>query len=490
MRCKFSTIIALLVMLISLSPISAKQTLRQRIVKHLAPLKRIKVDYGIMIVSAKDGKVLFSINPDLPLMPASNEKLVTTISAITRLGENFQFRTLIGLLGNDLVIIGDGDPGFGDTQITKEPACAIFDRWAQTLIRKGITKINGNLIFDDTVFDNVWRHPSWPADQFNKWYTAPVCGLNLNDNCIDIQVKLNEMHTGQLIIKPFTNTITVNTQWLTNHTRETIINAGWQSENQLLLKITLGDKSAGPVNLPVLNPRSFFANICRERLESYGISIAGKTIFQRVRTANGTVPENFVKLAEHTTPLFDDVKRANKKSQNLFAECLFKRTGFAFAQKYASFPVGSWTTGRFAVRDFLTDRYAISDKSVRIDDGGGLSRKNRISVRLLCKLLQFASHQQWANKFIDTLAIAGIDGTLRRRMRNTAATGRIRAKTGYISSVSALSGYLVNNDGEIQIIFSMLFNNFPRAKLWQIKQIQDRICIELAKEFPSSIHRK
>ncbi len=490
-------IIAFILATIFATKLSAKNiSIAKRISRHLQVTKSFKVDYGIMIVAIRNEKFVpvFVKNADMPLIPASNEKLITTIGAIQELGDTFSFNTVLGFMQNDLVVIGDGDPGFGDTQLTNKPTCEIFDKWAQELRNKGITYISGNLIFDASIFDNVFRHPDWPVNQFNKWYTAPVGGLNLNDNCIDLEVRIgqkkNNDENSRLIIKPFTDTIKIRTIWQRNHSLATIINTSWASENELILKITLGVKSAGPVSIPVQNPIVFFANICRERLESYGITITGKTLFKRVRLANGTIPKKFVELSRYTTPIFDNVKRANKKSQNLFAECLFKRTGFAYARKHGGFAVGSWTSGQYAYANFLKKELNISSEEFCIDDGGGLSRNNRISARAICKLLQFVLHQRWAKKFVDTLAIAGKDGTLRKRMRNSIATKKIRAKTGYISSVSALSGYLVDESENVKVIFSMLFNNFPRAKLWQIKQIQDRICMEISREYGNAKHGK
>ncbi len=485
----------LLFALCSLFPYSniyAKEiSLAQKISKHLSALKSFKTNYGILILAKQNQQFIpiFAKNIAKPLKPASNEKLITTAGALNTLSENFYFNTILGTLNEDLVIIGDGDPGFGDIRISAKSACEIFDNWAKQLIKKGITYIPGNLIFDASIFDNTFRHPNWPKNQFNKWYTAPVAGLNLNDNCLDISVEIKPNGNSQLIINPFTNTITINPIWQTGNSSRTIINVGWNSNTDLILKITLGSKSAGPVSIPVPDPLIFFANICRERFESYGIKIAGKTLFKKIRNPDGSIANNFTRIAQYSTPIFENVKRANKNSQNLFAECIFKRTGFAYARKHSGFAVGSWTSGQYAYSDFLENQLGIPENEFNIDDGSGLSDKNRLSVNTICRVLQFVLSQNWKNKFIDTLAVAGRDGTLTRRMRNTPAANRIRAKTGYISSVSALSGYLIDK-GQIKVIFAMIFNDFPRAKLWQIKQIQDRICIELSRYYNNISNRK
>ena len=155
---------------------------------------------------------------------------------------------------------------------------------------------------------------------------------------------------------------------------------------------------------------------------------------------------------------------------------------FDFSRKTSELPVGSWANGEQAVKSFLETELKISVKDLRIDDGSGLSRYNRVSAGTIAKLLYFAQQQSWNRSFMDTLAVAGQSGTLRKRLRGTPAAGRVYAKTGYIAGVSALSGYVVNNQKEPEYIFSMLYNFSPTGKLWQVKSISDRICVELARQ--------
>ncbi len=465
------------------------ETLSGRISRCLSMVNSQKVDYGIVVYSADASRIVYQKNGSAPLIPASNQKLLTTITALHQLGSDFNFHTTFGLLGDDLVVVGDGDPGFGDPVLSKsDNLTGVFDDWAEKLKARGITEVKGRIIFDDSIFDRELHHPSWPADQLNKWYTAPISGLTFNDNCVAISVKFNDQNQAQLIFVPPTESIRIIPKWKQNGASRTIINPSWKSPDSMLINITVGSKPAGPVFVPVKSPRIFFSGLCRERLEKNGIHIDGDTVFDRIRRFDGSLPTSLKIIAVHTTPLIDDIRRADKNSQNLFAESIFKRIGFNLARQRASFPVGSWTTGGFAVRDFLQHTLSASCDGINIDDGGGLSRKNRVTTGLLVKLLRFANGNY--PDFIKCLSISGHDGTLRRRMRRTLAEGKIYGKTGYILGVSALSGYVVDSKGGVKYIFSMLFNNFNRGQLWQIKSVQDKICIELCREVKQNAPKK
>jgi serine-type D-Ala-D-Ala carboxypeptidase/endopeptidase (penicillin-binding protein 4) len=460
----------------------AGQTIQQFIDAELAPLKNTKAGYGVVIMSAEDGQVIYSANGDLPLAPASNQKVLTTITALATLGPTFQFTTTLGRINGDLVIIGDGDPGFGDPELcTSQPVTNIFDRWAKALTAAGVKEIPGKIIFDDTIFDRQFTHPNWPANQANRWYTAPVAGLNLNDNCMDLSVIFGTDKKPQLVTSPTTEVFAIEPEWIPAKGPLTTIWPIWETPRNLKAKIRLGARGTGPVNITVGDPPLFFAAICRERLQAGGIKITGPIAFQPIRKSDGTLPENFKIIAQYKTPIMNNVFRANKTSQNFFAECLFKRIGYHYAKSQTSFGAGTWTTGQMATKQFLQDQLKVSIDNVFIDDGCGLSKNNRVTANIIAKLLYYARQQPWGEEFRSSLPIAGHDGTLRKRMRGTPASGRVLAKTGFITGASALSGYVMNNQNKPRIIFSMIFNNFPSGKTWHFKGIQDKICVTLAK---------
>ncbi len=474
--------LALLIAFALSSNLFAVQTFQQFIDAELARLKNTKTNYGVLIMSADDGQLIYAANPDLPVAPASNEKVLTTITALATLGPDFQFTTTLAQSNGDLVVIGDGDPGFGDPDLsTTHPITDTFDLWAKALTAAGITEIPGKIIFDDTIFDRQFTHPNWPANQANRWYTAPVAGLNLNDNCMDLSVTFGPDRKPQLVTSPATETFIIEPEWIPVKSSTTTIWPIWETPQKLKAKIRLGSRGTGPVNITVGDPTLFFAAVCRERLQAGGINIKGPIAFQPVRHSDGTLPENLKVISQYKTPILYNVSRANKTSQNFFAECIFKRIGYHYAKSHTSFGAGTWTTGQMATKQFLQDQLKVPIDSVFIDDGGGLSKNNRITVNIIAKLLYYAKQQPWGEAFRCSLAVAGKDGTLKKRMKRTPAVGRVYAKTGFITGASALSGYVVDNQNKPRVIFSMIFNNFPSGKLWQVKGIQDKICVTIAR---------
>jgi D-alanyl-D-alanine carboxypeptidase/D-alanyl-D-alanine-endopeptidase (penicillin-binding protein 4) len=456
------------------------QSLENVIDQQLAPLNGSKCAFSVAILSPKTGKSIYLCNPDQAVAPASNMKLLTTISAVATLGPDFQFTTILARQGNDYIIFGDGDPGLGDPDLVS-PITETFDQWAVALRKAGITQITGKVIFDDSIFDRQLCHPNWPGNQLQNWYAAPVSGLNLNDNCLDLSVGFDDARKAQLIIVPAVESLKVEPVWLKSRSAQTTINASWESLDTLKVKISLGSRTAGPVYFTVQDPTLFFANSLRGRFSSYGIKITGPVEFRKMRKPNGALPDGLTIISSYKTPIWNTVLRANRDSQNFFAEALFKRMGYRYSEKNSAIPVGSWANGQLGLKAFLEKEVQVPTENLKIDDGSGLSRYNRISAYTIAKLLYYANQQSWKSSLLDTMAVSGQKGTLRKRMRGTPAAGKVYAKTGYIAGVSALSGYVVNSQKEPEFIFSMLYNFSPSGNLWQVKSISDRICIELAK---------
>jgi len=481
-------VIATLVLLLEL-PV-AGESLSSSIDRELATLNSGKdrakeAVFGVKIVLADNGTMLYEQNARSTLVPASNSKLIATAAAMAALGPQFQFKTLFGILDNDLVVIGAGDPSLGDAQMCgDEPITAIFDRLAEQLLARKITRISGRLIVDISAFEATYRHENWPANQRDKWYEAPVAALNFNDNCVDLAAGSDGNQGGWLKIIPDGRFIRQQTRFIPGKRRMTIIDSHWEENWTLVTNVNVGDLAAGPISLPIDDPPRFFAQLLQQQLLDKGIEIAGPIVFQKIIKPDGGLPEKFTPILEHRSRnLGEIIQRTNQNSQNLFAECLFKRIGLEFSRQLGGEgPVGSWKTGRMAAHCFLQDKvgFDVAGSGLVIDDGSGLSPANRISPDCLASVLYHATRQPWASDFVASLASPGEDGTLRNRMKGTLADDRIRAKTGYISGASTLSGYVADGRGHVRILFSMIFNNFARGQLWRVLQVQDKICIKLA----------
>jgi D-alanyl-D-alanine carboxypeptidase/D-alanyl-D-alanine-endopeptidase (penicillin-binding protein 4) len=433
-----------------------------------------RASVGVEIVrlgpESEGDRILVRSNSDAPLTPASNMKLVTTSAALDLLGAGFHFRTVLAKRGEDLVLIGDGDPSFGDAELLKKvgwKSTTVFENWAAELKKAGLTRFR-DVVVDDSVFDEVLVHPNWPPDQEQSRYVAQVAGMALNANCIDfyvtpgprLAVYRTDPPTSYVKVQ---NTCAVGAE-----------SAIWLSRllgtNNLTLRGTCAGRMEGPISVTMHDPAMYAATVLAETLAAGGIELSGQVRRNRsIRSELMKAPtDGQVKvLAVHETPLDVVIRRANKDSMNLYAESLCKRMGAVGGS------TGSWNSGTQASGEFLK-RLGIEEGQFRLDDGCGLSKQNAISAHAVTTVLRHNFHSSNRQLFLSTLAIGGEDGTLANRFKRNGMKARVLAKTGYISTVSALSGYV--RDAEDQwFAFSILMSNLPPGSNTKAKAIQDLI---------------
>jgi D-alanyl-D-alanine carboxypeptidase/D-alanyl-D-alanine-endopeptidase (penicillin-binding protein 4) len=415
-------------------------------------------------------ETVYSHNPQTPLIPASNLKLVTTAAALEKLGPAFKFKTELRLTPQgDVLLVGDGDPTLGDAEYLKKvgwKSTTLFEWWAVQLREKQNVRTVRDVLVDDSVFDEQMLHPHWPADQIQKRYVPEVAGLNLNANCVDFQIQLNG--PGQVVqytLDPNTRYINVRNSCIAGNQ-----NAIWLSRdaggNNVVLKGEAKNSTKEPVSVTVHDPALFAGTVFSETLAANGIRREGSVR----RAASVGAGENAVDagnlVAVHETPLATVLARANKDSMNLYAECLCKRLG-----RDASGRPGSWAGGTLAVADFLRSVGAADDE-FHLDDGCGLSRENVISPRALAKVLSHEFHSKNKEAYFVSLSVAGVDGTLDDRFKGSDLRGRVVGKSGFVNGVRSLSGYLRAKDGA-QYAFSILMNHIPDDPT--IKILQEKI---------------
>ncbi|MDK1032280.1 MAG: D-alanyl-D-alanine carboxypeptidase/D-alanyl-D-alanine-endopeptidase, partial [Planctomycetia bacterium] len=240
---------------------------------------------------------------------------------------------------------------------------------------------------------------------------------------------------------------------------------------------------AGPVRYyrTVEDPTAFFGAVLKETFAAEGITIAGPVIRRRILNDRGKAPKGFRPVVVHTTPLLRAATVANKRSQGLYAGCIFKAlAAYGGGPRGSKWPLrqGSWNAGREAVGRFNA-KARLPDDGCVFDDGSGLSRKNRLTATYITELLRMM-HKVHGKRWLDTLSVAGRDGTLRNRMRNTEAEGRVFGKTGYIAGVSAIAGYARSRSGgaDNPLVFAIFMNR--TKSLWQARKAQDAVCKALA----------
>ena len=422
--------------------------LEQRLTKALGS-KQDPSEYAIQVIEPNSGTVVYRHNPQKPLMPASNMKVVTTAAALKYLGADFEYKTRVGLQNGALVVLGSGDPLLGDkmTDARHDHQTGwIFEKIGQALREQNVAEVNDVLV-DSTVFDDQRAHPSWPARDLNKWYACEVCGLNFNGNCIEVTAA-NVGGSIAISVEPKTSFVqfTNLVEPVTSGATAIGANRTAQQPNKITLFGKCRNKE-GPFRVAIEQPAAFFGFVLAENLARAGIAVKGKLIEKPVN-----VDANFKPLAELTTPIADCLRRANTDSFGLVAEALLKTID---AYSKPDHKNGGWAGGRELIAKYLSDLGIPAEEFV-IDDGSGLSRQNRLTTHALSTiLLNLYRSKNW-ELFYSSLAVGGEDGTIDKYFGETKYRGKIHAKTGYITGVRALSGVCLTNTGPY--IFSILSN--------------------------------
>lgn len=438
---------------------------------------------GVAVIGSK-GKPLVLINGDKPLKPASNMKILTTITGLELLGSQHQYSTRIvakselenGKISGDVIVRGTGDPNISGRFHDGDPLF-LFRQWAKKLKSAGLREISGNLVADDSYFDKVRFLPGWNPKDREKWYSAQVSPLSLNDNCVEIRVVPGSVgKSARVELSPASAFVSSSgtPRTVTGKKVEVIASRSLKG-NRIAMKGRIGS-SAGTWtgSLAIDDPALFFVHSLAAVLKQEGIKLGGDIVrLGAVDVPGGgaddarTVSAGERVLVEHNSYLKDDIPVINKRSQNLHAELLLKATGRKISGE------GSVAGGARAVGKAFA-AFGIKTRGMVVADGSGLSHDNRVTSRQVVSLLHGARSKDYYKLFKDSLPVAGVDGTLKKRFTSRRdLVGNVFAKTGYINGVSALSGYL--QKGKTVWSFSILCNSFPAKSLSRAKDLQEDI---------------
>ena len=430
--------------------------------------------WGVSIQSLDNGQVIYERNSRKLLMPASNMKLITAAAALKTLGADYQYQTAVqtdgdvedGTLTGNLLILGSGDPtisarfGNGNHFLT-------FENWAVQLKTLGIYRITGDVIGVDHRFDEERIGYGWSWDDLPYYYATETAALQFAENAITITLVAGEIGTPVAVQKePDTSYISVVHQVTIEPTSEQPrIDWSYNPESRTVFATgTLPPNGQDYGSFSIHNPAAYFATALKETLQRNGITIVGEAY--RAADHFYKLPESARILLQHESPpLREIIAVVLKVSQNLYAETLLKTIGN-----------GTFSGGIHAVETFLS-QFGIAPRQFIILDGSGLSRYNYVTPNGLMQLLNGMRRDPEFETFFNALAIAGVDGTLRSRMKNTSAENNVHAKTGSLSNVRSLSGYARTRDGEL-MAFVMIANNFS-APTETVQQAQDVILQQL-----------
>ena len=450
------------------------EELRARIQEILRRPELAPAMVAVKVASLDTGRTLYEENADKLFRPASNMKIYTVAAALDRLTPDYRFNTSVyapqrpdaaGTVRGDLIVYGRGDPSIA-ARFNNGDYQRVIDDLAARIQAAGVKRVEGDLIGDESYFTGAPFPVGWSWDDLTWYFGAEVSALSVNDNALDLFVK-----PGATVGASCTVTTGPPTPLVTITNRATTAPAGTKravsvyralGENVIEVggQLPLGD-AGFTASVAISHPALVFVYMLRSALAGRGVTITGKSRTIDARDRKG-IPLQTSSLAEiaslQSPPLSVIAAQTLKASQNLYAELILRTLGKVAGGNNTAAALTSEEAGLEVVKAFL-NQAGIRADSLVIMDGSGLSRRDMITADATLQLLTYMSKHRYASAFREALPVAGVDGTLGRRMKGTAAANNIRAKTGTISGVSTLSGYATSAAGE-RLAFSIMLNNY------------------------------
>lgn len=460
------------------SPPNSLADLQQRLTAEVTAPRFDAASFGVKIVSLETGKTLFEHEANRLFSPASNCKLYTMALALDALGGDYRFQTSLyaksrpdrrGTLDGDLIVYGRGDPTINARRHGNDIYAAL-EPLVAALTNAGVKRIRGDLVGDESFIQGPPYGSGWAWDDMNNYYGAEISALTINDNAVQLIARPGAAIGApcQLSLEPATRYLI-----LSNRTHTTL--GGERRRIELYRPIeenivyVTGQMPLGGTNysddVTMHRPAGLFVALFRDALLRHGIKVGGKvrTVNWLDRQASPFDPSGFVELGSMASPPMRElVREVMKPSQNLYTDLVLAHVGEL--ERASANPVEprafltSEDWGIRALRKFL-EKAGVKPGAVEFEEGSGLSRNNLTTPNATIALLQYMNRHPEAAAYLEALPIAGVDGTLRNRMKGTPAAGNVRAKTGTLRWAISLSGHVRTAAGE-RLIFSMMLNRY------------------------------
>ncbi|HEY6929213.1 MAG TPA: D-alanyl-D-alanine carboxypeptidase/D-alanyl-D-alanine-endopeptidase [Thermoanaerobaculia bacterium] len=436
---------------------------------------------SIQIAELETGQVIFERNPDKPETIASVTKMFSTAAALHFLGPDYKFKTTFwrrgdikeGQLLGSVLVVGGGDPNISG-RFYNDDFNAVFDQWAEGLKKAGVTRIAGDLILNNSFFDSVSRHPDWPAGQEAKWYQAPISALSYNDNVVYVSIKPGQKPglRAEAVIEPENGVVravcTARTVGNRGRARVAVVRMPGSDEVSVTGTVPSRGEVSWTTPIAIDDAAGFFGSALRNRLKVAGIDLTGSIIQKDVKPDN-----SWVLVATTESDLLPTLAVTNKRSQGFYAEQVFKTVA---AERKGQ---GSWPNAIATEKEFLS-AVGLDPSRYDLHDGSGLSPFNKVAAGDLVNFLRVMSRHPNGALWKNTLAEPGDPiGTLRHRLLELSTQGRVWAKTGSISGVSTLAGYVTADSGKTYA-FAILLNGGGLGE-YGAHAYQDRLIRALVK---------
>lgn len=412
------------------------------------------------------GTILEDYNSQKLVRPASNLKLLTSAAILDQLGPDFTFTTTVYGIGHksgstwkgDIIIRGSGDPSISGT-FYNEDRFHVFDKFYTALDSMGIRRIEGNLIGNDSFFDQQPYPKNWSWQDLSFYYGVEISALSFNNNAVDLRVYAD----GEVGSTPRIEWFPFDTDYVNFENEQVITPPGSEYDefyrrilgtNTILLRSKLPQHYVEKESLSIKNAPRFFLDTFKQYLEDGGIAVTGGIIVDSQNT--NWQSDKYQPLVKHqSVPLQKMITQINKESSNFYTEMLLKT--MAAVQFDAP---GSTDLGLHLVEDFAASMKMDTTK-IELTDGSGMAASTLLKPSDLSKMLVTMSDHPHFEVYKNSLSVAGIDGSLKKRFADSPVRGKLYGKTGYLSGVRSLSGYLDTSSGQT-VAFTIATNNYTQ----------------------------